>query len=126
MFAHDAGLTLTRSIVSEAKPVYDPNVAGFVAQYALFNDPKLPTDSTVVYNAAAFDDPGSGDYHLQAASPAIDFAPTGNEAAGSDFDRQPREVDLDAVTNLFGARDLGPFEYQVGGAADRICLGTFD
>jgi predicted outer membrane repeat protein len=126
VFVQNAGLALTRSIVAEAKPVYDPNVAGFAAQYALFNDPKLPTDASVVYASPAFVDAPGGDYRLQAASPAIDVAPTGNEGSGGDFDRQPREVDLAARTNLFGARDLGAFEYQVGNTADRIFLGTFD
>lgn len=124
VFAQAAGLTLTNSIVAEAKPVYDANVAGFVALYALFNDPKLPTDSTVVYASPNFVNAAGGDYHLMPPTAAIDFAPGGSGTY--DFDRQPRVVDLDGVTNLFGPRDLGPFEYQVGGVGDRIFLGTFD
>ena len=124
VFAQAAGLTLTNSIVAEAKPVYDPNVAGFVAQYALFNDPKLPTDSTVVYASPNFVNAAGGDYHLAPPTAAIDFAPGGSGTY--DFDRQPRVVDLDGVTNLFGPRDLGPFEYQLGGVGDRIFLGRFE
>ena len=126
VLTHDSGLTLTRSIVAENKAVYDPDVAGFAAQYALFNAPKLPTDATVVYASPGFVDAAGGDYHLAAGSQAIDFAPNGAASPSGDLDRQPREVDLESVVNLFGPRDLGPYEYQVGGVSDRIFLGTFD
>lgn len=50
---------------------------------------------------------GSGDYHLTAASPAIDTGVMDN-APGDDFDGNPRPVN--------GFWDLGAYEFQSGGA----------
>jgi len=114
VFAFDSGLTLTRSIVSEGNSlaVYDPGAAtGLAAHYLILSGPKLQTDSTVTYTDPLFVDAPAGDFHLQAASPAIDYAPTGSETGSTDLDLMPREVDLPQVTNRFGARDLGPYEY---------------
>ena len=113
VFTYDTGLSLTRSIVREAIQVLNPVASGLTAQYLIFNDPKLPTDNTVVYVDPRFVDAANGNYHLQSISPAIDFAPTGSETGGGDFDGRQREVDLPGVTNLFGARDLGAYEYQL-------------
>ncbi len=85
----------------------------------------LPTDPTLATGDPLFVDSANHDYHLQPNSPAIDFAPA--SANGSvDFDRQPRTADLANVANHFGPRDLGAYEYQIGGVGDRIFLGTFD
>jgi hypothetical protein len=46
---------------------------------------------------------------LQASSPAVDFAPDGNESGPTDLDGRPREVDK-ANVNRFGPRDLGAYE----------------
>ncbi len=114
VFAFDTGLSLTRSIVAEASglDVWNPSVAsGLTAQYLVLSGPKLPTDSTVMYADPVFVDPGTGDFHLQATSPAVDYAPTGNETGSTSLDEgYPREVDLPDVTNRFGARDLGAYE----------------
>jgi hypothetical protein len=122
VFANDAGLSLTRSIVHETKQVLNP-VSGLITQYLILNNPKVTTDDTVVYVDPRFVDAANSDYHLQATSPAIDFAPTGSETGGGDFDGRQREVDLSALTNLFGARDLGAYEYP---PPDHIFTGTFD
>ncbi|HJT99332.1 MAG TPA: hypothetical protein VJ696_13525, partial [Rhodanobacteraceae bacterium] len=50
---------------------------------------------------------GEGDYHLRAASPAVDFAPA---AGGVDLDGVSRGRDLPFKPNYLGATDLGAFE----------------
>ncbi|HEX6831928.1 MAG TPA: hypothetical protein VF132_00230 [Rudaea sp.] len=64
------------------------------------------------------------DYHLQATSPAIDFAPAAARGA-IDLDADPRTVDLSTVPNRSGPRDLGAYEYQVGNVHDRIFMDGF-
>jgi hypothetical protein len=58
-----------------------------------------------------FLDPDYGDYRLQAASPAVDFAPDGGGFA-IDVDGALRSVDLPIKQNARGPRDLGAFERQ--------------
>lgn len=127
VFAFDTGLGLTRSIVAEASglDVWNPSAAaGLTAQYLMLSGPKLPTDGTVMYADPMFVDPGTGDFHLQVASPAVDYAPTGNETGGDSLDDgYPREVDLPNVTNRFGARDLGAYEVPL---PDEIFKNGFD
>ena len=57
-----------------------------------------------------FVDPAHGDYHLQAASAAVDFA--NNGFTFNDLDGVPRGVDLDRAVNRFGPGDLGAYERQ--------------
>lgn len=56
-----------------------------------------------------FVDPARGDYHLRAASPAVDFASSG---AGPDLEGRPRAVDLPVKANRMGSADLGAYERQ--------------
>lgn len=65
----------------------------------------------VVVGDPLFVDPAIGDYRLQAASPAIDFAPT---FGGTDLAGQPRGVDLAIVSDVgVGTiNDLGAYERQ--------------
>jgi predicted outer membrane repeat protein len=58
-----------------------------------------------------FIDPAHGDYGLQAASPAVDYAVAIN---GDDRDAlgQTRDVDLPIKANTFGPRDVGALERQ--------------
>jgi hypothetical protein len=65
----------------------------------------------VAYPSIRFVDPANGDYHLRAASPAVDRAGAvmGEPA---DFDGLSRDVDLPFNANVFGPRDLGAFERQ--------------
>lgn len=126
VFAFDSGMILTRSIVAEASnlPAWDPDAAsGLSAQYLLLSGPKIPTDSTVVYADPAFVDRNNGNYQLQAASPAVDFAPAGNEAGFFDLGGSAREADLPGVPDRFGPRDLGAYEYPL---PDRIFKNGFD
>ena len=58
-----------------------------------------------------FIDPARADYHLRAASPAVDFAApiVGDDR---DLDGLPRDQDLPINPNLYGVRDLGAYERQ--------------
>jgi len=56
-----------------------------------------------------FVDPARGDYHLRAASQAVDFASTG---AGPDLEGRPRAIDLPLKSNRMGTADLGAYERQ--------------
>jgi hypothetical protein len=58
-----------------------------------------------------FVDPAHGDHHLQASSPAVDFAEAFS-AADLDLDGLPREHDLAIKPDRFGARDAGAYERQ--------------
>jgi hypothetical protein len=112
VFTFDTGLSLTRSIVAEASglEVWNASAApGLTAHYLALSGPNLSTNATVIYADPVFVDPDSGDFHLQASSPAVDFAPDGNESGPTDLDGRPREVDK-ANVNRFGPRDLGAYE----------------
>ena len=56
----------------------------------------------------AFENPSGGNYRPSASSPALDFAPA--NPSDVTLDGAPRSVDLPAITNLFGAQDLGAYE----------------
>ena len=127
MINRSGTISLRRSIVQEFEPLYDTGVSsGISLQYAILNLPMLPTDSTVLYGDAGLVDAINGDFHLSGTSLSRDFAPAGDDSAAGDLERQPRKVDLSGVSNRFGPRDLGPYEYQIGNATDRIFLGNFD
>ncbi|QBB71449.1 hypothetical protein ELE36_14385 [Pseudolysobacter antarcticus] len=125
VFAYDTGLTLQRSIVHESIRVLTP-AAALVAQYLILNDPRFATDATVLYSDPDFVNSAASDYHLLSGSPAIDFAPTGADGGSGDFDRQPRVVDIPGIANSAGIRDLGAYEYQLGGVLDRIFSNGFE
>ena len=64
-----------------------------------------------------FIDPAHGDYHLQAASPAVDFAPPAT-LRDLDLDYQSRDVQLPIVPDYVGIdapEDLGAYERQAVG-----------
>ena len=39
---------------------------------------------------------------------------------------EPTRDSSGEAAGQFGPRDLGPYEFQIGGVGDRIFLGTFD
>jgi predicted outer membrane repeat protein len=89
------------------------------------NTAGLPVRSDISQANAVFVDVDVRNYHLALGSPGMDFAP----AAGSfDLDGNPRDVDLAAVPNAFGPRDIGAFETQRGciARADTIFCDGFD
>lgn len=78
--------------------------------YVLSNDTStLPATSDIDQGEPVFVDAAHGDYHLQADSPGVDFAPA---ISGLDLDRKTRTVDLPSVPNHFGPMDLGAYEIQ--------------
>ncbi len=89
----------------------------------------LPEAPSIIAGAAGFVDAASGDYHLRSNSLAVDFAPpvVGDDR---DLDNQPRDQNLPGTPDLFGVRDLGAYERQVGladcGAVDSIFCNGFD
>ena len=77
----------------------------------------------VAYPSIRFVDPANGDYHLRAASPALDHeAADGTEPL--DFDGNSRDVDLPFNANVFGPRDLGAYERP--GVQPLVLNGNFD
>lgn len=58
-----------------------------------------------------FVDSERGNYRLQAASQAVDFAPS-VEGDDRDLDGNLRDIELDPVRNRLGTRDLGAYERQ--------------
>lgn len=69
----------------------------------------------VIQGTPIFVNPNSGDYHLRATSPGVDFAPGGEFP---DLDGNAFLKDLPQVTNKFGAVDLGAYELQTAFACD--------
>ncbi len=65
--------------------------------------------------------PSRRDYHLQAASPAVDFAVA---AGGIDLGGQPRDRDLPLKPDQYGPADLGAYERQ--SLAPLVRNGDFD
>ncbi|HZX91805.1 MAG TPA: hypothetical protein VFE67_14280 [Rudaea sp.] len=126
----DSQIIMSHSIVHESKPVlsYSGPAAGRFIENVIANEvATLPNnDNSVLVLDPGFVNATIGNYHLAAGSAAIDFALSNAGPRDGDFDYQPREVDLSGVSNRFGLRDLGPFEYQVDGVLDRIFYSPFD
>jgi hypothetical protein len=92
--------------------------------YVLSNDTStLPFAPGVIQGEPTFVDAAGHDYHLQATSIGIDYAPT---AGGSDLDRVPRDVDLAPVPNNYGPRDIGAYERQYVCADDEVFCNGFE
>jgi len=70
-----------------------------------------PATGRTVDEQPRFVDPANGDFHLRAASPAVDFleALTGDDR---DLEQRFRDRDLATVPDRFGPRDLGAYERQ--------------
>ena len=122
----DKPLTFRRSVVRDAPLLYNPDVVTTLTlQYLVLSSPRVPADSTVYFDDPQFVDHANGNYHLAASSPGLDFAPADGVATARDFDGQQREVEL-ARTNLYGLRDLGPYERQPDGVLDRVFADDFE
>lgn len=80
-----------------------------VVSHLLTNDTGLADPVKGIVNAAPrFVDPERGDYHLQAASPAVDFAPGFRL---DDLDSvYGSTTDIEPVPNRYGKTDLGAYE----------------
>jgi len=128
--AHD--LSLANTIIDElGVPTLDyaGNAAKLDVHYVLSNDDStLPLGGTaVIQGEPTFGDAAHGDYHLQATSLGVDYAPA---AGGSDLDGLPRDVDLIQVANYLGPRDLGAYErpsaFDGCGAGDTLFCNGFE
>lgn len=109
---------------------YSGGAGGLDAGNVLASDiTTLPADASIISGDPSFIDAANGDFHLRQYSLAVDFAPavTGDDR---DLENQPRDQDLGGVPNLFGVRDLGAYERQIGandcGAADTIFCNGFE
>jgi hypothetical protein len=72
--------------------------------------PSIGGGSTSIINAdPRFIDPAHGDYHLQAASPAVDFAGVTNT---TDLEGHVHNQDMTLVADRFGVGDIGAYELQ--------------
>jgi hypothetical protein len=93
--------------------------------YVLSNDAStLPGATGVAQGEPTFVDATNGDYHLQATSLGVDFAPAVN---GLDLDRKPRTVDLPGSVDVYGPMDLGAYEIQPAcSSADTVFCNGFD
>lgn len=112
----NADLTLTNSIFAEGSQQTLDNTNGgatLILDYVMSGETASLSSGTHIIqsNDPGFVDPGSGDFHLRASSPAIDVAPA---VAGDDRDleNRPRDQDLPETPNLDGPRDLGAYERQ--------------
>jgi hypothetical protein len=76
----------------------------------------LPSAASIISGDPSFVDAANGDYRLCQDSPAVDFA---EPVAGDDrdLDNQPRDQDIGAIPDLFGVRDLGAHERQIGASS---------
>lgn len=98
---------------------------GFFEYIVSSNSGGLPVQPNIVQATPSFVDGLSRNYRLALGSPGMDFAP----AAGAfDLDGNPRDVDLGGVPNVFGPRDIGAYETQLGcvAQADTIFCDGFD
>ena len=123
------GLILADSIVDQPGVptlAYSGNSNYLAINYVLSNDTStLSSGIGVVQGAPTFVAAAQSDFHLQATSLGIDFAPP---IAGDDRDRDglPHDQDLLVVPNLYGDRDLGAYERQYTCAADTVFCNGFD
>ncbi|HEY2397070.1 MAG TPA: hypothetical protein VGH81_13990 [Rudaea sp.] len=132
ILTNNAEVHLTNSVISEDVAALQTiggtsDVHDIVAK----NTGGLPASPDIVQGDPLFFDIANSDYRLSVlsmngdveASPAVDFAPatTGNDH--TDIDGRPRDLDVPAVVNVSGPRDLGAYEMQP--ITDRIFIGTF-
>jgi hypothetical protein len=89
-------------------------------------DSDLPTDPSVLVANPRFVDPDDGDYHLQSASPAIDFCTLTEDVPDDDLDGNPRGVDAPQVPPFLPGAifDLGAYEWS--GPGDTIFADGFE
>ncbi len=130
----ERSLTLRNSIIDQPNNLtlaffglggFSLNVTNILAR----DISSLPNNSSIISGDPSFIDATNGNYHLQRYSLATDFAPAGF-GDNRDLDNLPRDQDLPGVSNLFGPRDLGAYERQIGagdcGTADSIFCNGFE
>jgi hypothetical protein len=103
------------------------NSNDLIVNYVLSSDVStLPAIAGVALGQPTYVNAANGNYHLALNSLGIDFAPAivGDDR---DLDNNPHDQDLPEAGNLFGVRDLGAYERQLGcGTADTIHCDGFE
>jgi predicted outer membrane repeat protein len=120
-------LTFTDSLIVQGNRTAFAGSPSSISRYILAeNLGGLASESTntVLTGDPLFVDAAAGNYHLQRTSPAVDYA---GGIGGLDAEGHQRDVDLTQKSNLFGPRDLGPYEVQLTCAAgDTIFCDGFE
>lgn len=112
------GLPLLDSVAGATAVVRDVLASDLAS---LGSDAERVTSADPRFVDADNPDPSRRDYHLQAASPAVDFAVA---AGGFDLEGQPRGLDLPLKPDRDGTADLGAYERQ--SLAPLVRNGRFD
>jgi predicted outer membrane repeat protein len=122
----DSQIGLYRSIIAQpGRLTLGTSGAGTtrIGEYVLSNDiSTLPGFAGSTQGTPLFADAAAGNYRLLATSPGVDYAPV---VGGLDLDRQPRDVDLSAILDAFGPRDIGAYERQEAFACDTATDALF-
>jgi hypothetical protein len=114
VLSSDFNLTLRNSVIWQPGTTV-ASVAGLVVDSVIAHEvSSLGGGPEAIVFPPRFVDPQYGDYQLQAASAAVDFAPD-SASVGPDLAGVARTVDLPIKENFRGARDLGAFERQAVG-----------
>jgi hypothetical protein len=119
-------LTLKRLIIDQPGKTTLQNSGGtLAADYILASAEiaSLAGGSHMLQANPRFIDPDYGYYALQAASPAVDFAPA-DATEPADIGGAPRDIDLVPKANASGPRDLGVAERQA--LLPLVLNGDFD
>ena len=123
----DIGVHLRRSIVWQPGhgllfTLFDPPQANCFTHLIANDFGWLGAAADRVVADPAFENVGGGNYRPSASSPALDFAPA--NPSDLTLDAGPRVIDLPAVTNLFGAQDLGAYERTYSPLVTASVTGT--
>ena len=119
-------MTLKRLVIDQpGKTTLQKSGGTLVADYILSSAEiaSLVGGSHLLHANPRFIDPDYGNYALQAASPAVDFAPA-DATEPTDIGGAPRDVDLVPKPNASGPRDLGAAERQA--LLPLVLNGDFD
>lgn len=110
VFTGQAGITMEQSIAWQPGKITSQLTGARSVDDVVASDvASLPTSASVIYADPRFIDPAHNDYHLQAASPAVDFS---GVITTSGVDGQVHNKDMGLVANRYGAGDLGAYEVQ--------------
>ena len=110
VITHNASVTLRNSIVHQPGTTVMSGSGTRTVSDVLANETgSIGNGFRLLVADPRFVDPEGGDFRLQAASPAVDFAP---EVGGRDLAAQLRDRGLELVPDRYGVSDLGAFERQ--------------
>ena len=126
----EEGLTLSNTIIDQPGNLalaYSGDANDLHISYVLSNDVStLPNAQGATVGRPTYVNAAAGDYHLSLRSLAVDFAPQLSDD-GRDLDGRFRDIDLPNVNNVYGYRDLGPYERSITcGVSDTIFCDGFE